>query len=307
MTVANFIPELWAKTFLDRLKKEQVYGNVVNRDYEGIIKNLGDTVRVNSVSPVTISNYTRNTINLTPEVINGAGQPMTIDQANYFYFAIDDVDKAQAQGGIMESAMDEASYGIRDATDQFLASTIAGAIAQANVLEDSGGTDTSTTNPITIGTGAGDADAYETLVDLGTRLNLANVPSGNRWCVVDPNFVGMLFRDPRFTSFATSDSLAAIKAGSSAGGSGGMLPSIFRTLLGMDIYVSNNVPTTGTPTVYTILAGYKGAVSYAEQIAEGQPEAFRLQTGFADAVRGLHLYGAHVFRPSALAAVYVTY
>lgn len=305
MSVDNFIPTLWSTKFIDRLKKEHVYANCVNRDYEGEIKNFGDTIRVNTVGPVTISAYTKNTINLTPEVIQGAGQPMTIDQADYFYFAIDDVDKAQTNGAVMEGAMEESAYGMRDTTDSFLATTIAASIATANILEVTGGSDSSTTNPIYVGTGAGDENAFDLLVKITTRLNIANVPSGNRWCVIDPTFVEKLLLDPRFTSFATQMSSDVIKAGSSAGGMGGMLPSIFKVLTGMDIYVSNNVPNTSS--VYTILAGYKGAVSYAEQIAEGNPEAFRLQTGFADAVRGLHLYGAKVFRPSALAAAYVQY
>lgn len=305
MSVENFVPVVWADKFLERLKKDHVYANCVNRDYEGTIKNFGDTVRVNTIGPVTISNYTKNTINLTPETLDGAGEPMTIDQAKYFYFSLDDVDKAQTKGSVMEEAMSEAAYGMKDVTDSYLASLIAGSVSTANVIEVPGGDDSSTSNPILLGTGAGDVDAYELLVDLGTRLNEASVPGNSRWCVIDPKFVGLLLKDPRFTSFATAMAQTIIKEGSSAGGEGGRLPSIFKVLTGLDIMVSNNVPTTGS--VKTILAGYKGAVSYAEQIAEGQPEAFRLQTGFADAVRGLHLYGGKVFRPSGLAAAYVQY
>lgn len=304
MTVDNFIPELWSAKYLTRLRKEMVYGMCVNRDYEGEIKKHGDTVRVNTVGPVTISSYTKNTINLTPEVINGAGESMVIDQADYFYFAIDDVDGAQTQSGVMEEAMSEAAYGMRDEIDQFLASLLAAGVAPANTIE-VGGSDTSTSNPLLVGTGAGDADAYEVLVELGTVLNKANVPSGGRWCVVDPDFVACLLKDPRFSSFATALSQSIMAAGTSAGPENGNLPSFFKSLLGFDLKVSNNVPTSGS--VKTILAGYKGAASFAEQIASGSPEAFRLQTGFADAVRGLQLYGGKVFRPSGLARVYVQY
>lgn len=305
MSVENFIPVLWADAFLDRLKEEHVYANCVNRDYEGVIKKFGDTVRVNTMGPVTISNYTKNTINLTPEVLDGASEAMIIDQAKYFYFALDDVDAAQAKGELKTAAMDEAAYGMRDVTDTFLADLIAASVATANIIEVPGGDNSSTSNPILLGTGAGDVDAYELLVDIGTRMNEANVPSGDRWCVVNPKFVALLLKDARFTSFATAMSQSILKEGSSAGPSGGRLPGMFKILTGMDIMVSNSVPVSGS--VYTILAGYKGAVSYAEQIAEGQPEAFRLQTGFADAVRGLHLYGGKVFRPSALVAAYVQF
>ena len=40
------------------------------------------------------------------------------------------------------------------------------------------------------------------------------------------------------------------------------------------------------------------ATSYAEQI--NSVEAFRMEKRFADALKGLHLYGAKVVRPEAL-------
>lgn len=304
MTVDSFIPTLWSEKFIKALDKAHVYANAVNRDYEGEIKAYGDTVRVNTVGPVTIADYTKNVLNLTPELIQGTGQAMTIDQAKYFYFALDDVDKAQTKGSVMEQAMNRASYGMKDTTDSYLATIIAAGVPSENIV-DSGVTDSSTSNPILLGTGAGDVDAYELLVALGTQMNRANVPGGDRWIVVDPGFVGLLLIDPRFTGYATTQALDVLKSGSNAGPVNGSLNSTLSTLTGFNVMVSNNVPVSGS--VYTILAGYKGAVSYAEQIAEGQPEAFRLQTGFADAVRGLHLYGAKVFEPAGLASAYVQY
>ena len=41
------------------------------------------------------------------------------------------------------------------------------------------------------------------------------------------------------------------------------------------------------------------AMSFGEQIV--QTEALRLQTSFSDAVRGLHVYGAKLVRPDAIA------
>lgn len=306
MSVDAFIPTVWSKKFKDVLDPALVFRNCCNTDYEGEIKQQGDTVRVNTIGPVTISSYTKNTINLTPEVLQGAGQPMQITEADYFYFALDDVDKAQINVGVMEQAMKRASFGMKDQIDEFLAALIAAGVHEDNVLETSGTTSSSATNPIVVGTGAGDVDAYSLLVNLATRLNKANVPSGDRWVVVNPDFVGLLLLDGRFTNFATAGAFETIKAGSSAGGEmGGGLPGVLQTLTGLHMYVSNQVPVSGD--VYTILAGYKGATSFASQIPEGQPEAFRLQTGFADAVRGLQLYGGKVFEPAGLASAYIQY
>ncbi|KKM96183.1 hypothetical protein LCGC14_1180700 [marine sediment metagenome] len=305
MTVNAFKPILWSASILERLQEAHVYGNVVNRDYEGEIKQHGDTVRVNSVGPVTVDDYTINTTNLTPQVLHTAGQPMVIDQIKKFYFAIDDVDKAQIKGGVMDEAMEEAAFALSNTSDDFLATTLAASVATANILE-SGAKDSSTSNPIITGLSSGDAEAYNLLVDLSTRLNKANVKAKDRWIVVDPEFIGLLLKDQKFVGFATSGSADTIKTGApGAGAVGGGLGGMLKTLTGFNVHVSNSVPVSSS--VLTILAGSKMACSFAEQIPEGQPEAYRLQTGFLDAVRGLHVYGAKVFRPAALAAAYVKY
>jgi hypothetical protein len=283
MSVDNFIPTVWAASILDNLNDAHVYANCVNRDYEGDIKGQGDTVRINSIGRVTISNYTKNTWTTTPEVLDGAGQTMTITEAKYFYFGVDDVDKAQTKPSVMAAAMKEAAWGLSDASDAFLATTI-----QAGVPTGTSNTRTAAT----VGQGAGEEDAYEILVDLGVLLDVTNTPKNDRWCVVPPWFIGALLKDPRFVSFGTSENLSRA------------MGAAIKTMSGFDLMVSNNVPTSGTG--YYILAGYKGAVTYAEQIPDGQPEAFRHPDGFVDVVRSLFTYGGKVTRNSNLAQCLVT-
>jgi len=70
---------------------------------------------------------------------------------------------------------------------------------------------------------------------------------------------------------------------------------------GFSVRKSNNAPNgPGAGAGKLILAGYNGAVTYAEQI--NKTEASRKEKGFADIVKGLHLYGAKVIRPKGLAA-----
>ena len=47
------------------LDKRHVYLNLLNRDYEGEIKNFGDTVKVNQIGEVTIKDYEKFTIGCT--------------------------------------------------------------------------------------------------------------------------------------------------------------------------------------------------------------------------------------------------
>jgi hypothetical protein len=70
-------------------------------------------------------------------------------------------------------------------------------------------------------------------------------------------------------------------------------------IAGLNILVSNNVKTTGTsPVVSHMMAGHASALAYAEQIVN--VEGLRLEGSFADAVRGLHLYGAKLLDPARL-------
>src|SRR5690606_41349313 len=71
---------------------------------------------------------------------------------------------------------------------------------------------------------------------------------------------------------------------------------------GFTILESNNVPfVSGDNPNYKVIAGSPIAWSYAEQISK--VEAYRPERRFADAVKGLHLYGAKVVRPTALAVL----
>jgi hypothetical protein len=63
---------------------------------------------------------------------------------------------------------------------------------------------------------------------------------------------------------------------------------------------SNNVPNTSNAK-YRIIAGHRIATTYAEQIVDLQ--TYQPEQLFGDAVKGLHVYGAKVVRPTALACM----
>lgn len=230
---------------------------------------------------MTIGTYTKNTWTITPEVLDGTGQTLLIDTSKYFYFAIDDIDQAQQTPKLMNGYMEEAAWGLAEAADDYLAALIAAGVSTGNQL-----------TAATVGQGAGDRDAFELIVDMGVKLDVSNTPRNGRWLVVPPWYIGELVKDPRFTSFGTSQNLSVAMKG------------MVKEMAGFDLMVSNNVPVTGS--AYTILGGYKGAVTYAESIPKGQPEALRVEGGFADAVKGLHVYGGKVTRPDNIVSCVVT-
>jgi len=277
VSLNNFIPTIWSARILSNLHKQLVFGQpaVINRDYEGEIAAAGDTVRITSIGPVTVGNYSKNSDIGNPEVLDDSQAILTIDQQKYFNFQIDDVDKAQQNPKVMSEAMGEASYALANTADQF----IAGLVTQ---VTETIGTDTAPVTPTTTA-------AYEILVDAGTMLDELNVPEMGRYVIVPPFYEGLMLKDDRFV--AGFDNLQT--ASRVNGGIG--------TAAGFTVMKSNNVATTNGGSTYNIVAGTNISWSFANQLAE--VEAYRPPTRFADALKGLHLYGAKVTRPDKMVVI----
>lgn len=279
MALDNFIPELWSAELLVNLKNALVFGNplVVNRNYEGEVSRFGDTVRINSIGAVAVGNYSKNTNHSGPETLSDSQMVLNIDQAKMFNFQIDDVDRAQQNPKLMSAAMREAAYALANEADDHIATLLNAGTPAGNVLAD-------------VAFDATFEDYYEALVDLGVKLDENNAPAQGRWAIMKPSVVGVLRKDDRFVSFGTEANRAV-----AAGGTG-----VLGTVAGFNILVSNKVPTGdgGNPQ---ILSGHNMAATFADQIES--IEAYRPELRFADAMKGLHVYGSKVIRPELLAKV----
>lgn len=284
MTLSNFIPNVWSARLLETLNKAHVYANLANRDYEGEIAALGDTVKINSIGRVTIGAYTKNTDISAAETLSDAQTTLAIDTAKYFNFQVDDIDKVQTKPKVMDAAMRDAAWGVADAIDTLLAG-LHTATPAANKI----GADGSSAKLGLVLT-AGSA-MYDYLVDLAVILDTNNVPRTGRWVVVPPWAHGVMLKDNRFVN--------ATQMGNDMRASG-----VVGQAAGFSVYMSNNVTDDAqTVKTYRVMAGYTGTISYAEQIVS--VEAYRPQLRFGDAVKGLHLCGYKVVRPAALATLYV--
>lgn len=274
MAISTFIPTIWEARLLAHLDKALVYGNLCNRDYEGDIRNYGDTVKINQIGNVEVKDYTKGTP-ITVDEIDGTPTELHIDQQKYFAFHVDDVDAAQANVNLVDGAMARASYALRDVIDQYIASFHKSAGVKIG----------SSTTPINITT----ADAaYGNLVDLKGALDDANVPSEGRWVVVPSWFYGLMLKDNRFVAAGTTKTDAVLGNG------------YIGSAAGFNIYQSNNVPST-SGAKYKILAGNNTGISFAQQLIK--TEALRESSSFSNLVRGLCVYGAQVVQPNALACL----
>lgn len=277
MAVTSFIPELWNARLLYALEKAHVAANLVNRNYEGEIRQQGDTVHINSIGAVTVDDYTRNTDIDDPEVLTTTDQTLTIDQAKYFNFQIDDVDAAQTAGDLMDTAMQRAAYALNDAADAFLLQTIAAGVDTNNKIGSSAAIALTAEN------------IYENIVALKTKLDKANVPTTGRYIVVPPEIHALLLLDDRF-----------VRASDGGTANDTLLNGEVGRVAGFTVYMSNNVKYTTDH--WEIPASVQTSTTYAEQIVS--TEAYRMEKRFADAVKGLHVYGAKVTDGKQIAVLY---
>lgn len=281
MAISNFIPEIWSALILENLRSSLVYGQpgITNRDYEGDIAAAGDTVHITSFSDPSVRTYTKNT-DITWDLLTDADRTLVVDQSDYFAFTVDDVDRRQALPGFVSKASQGAAYNLAYEFDSYLSGVLYAAV---NGTGNDLGAKTADIS---------DNTAYGILVDLRTTLQRDNVPTQGRWVVVPPEMYAALLQDPRFIDASQSaDAGAALRNG------------FVGRAAGFDVFEANTVPveTTG---VYSVMAGHPIACTVAEQITE--TEAIRLQDQFGDGIRGLHLYGAKVVQPTALALASVT-
>lgn len=281
MAVTTFIPELWSARLLYALEKTHVATNLVNRDYEGQITNVGDTVHINSIGAITVKDYTRNTDMDAPEALTTSDQTLLIDQSKSFNFQVDDIDKTQSPGDLVDAAMGRAAYALADVADAFLLKTIAAGVATGNTIGAASG-------PIALTKD----NVYENIVKLRTKLDKSNVPNQGRTIVVPPEVYALLLMDDRF---AKNEATA---------GQDALLNGMVGRVAGFTVFMSNNVATgTGTDTgktaYFEITAQVSTATTYAEQILK--TEAYRIEKRFADGVKGLHVYGAKVTDGSRIA------
>ena len=292
MSVLNFKPEAWSRVILAAEKKALVFGGpgVVNDDYEGEISGPGTTVHITQFGDPVISAYAPNETIVYQE-LDDAGQELLIDQRFYFGFTIDDVDKRQAAGDMQSYLEDRAAYKLADTADQFIAGLYTG-VAQANILSNGANSSLTVSDelaPALYIPSTNPADFYLLVVlPLKVKLDEAYVPKAGRYLIVPPWAEALLEQTQAFISVATPQQQEVFAEG------------MIGRVAGFDVYISNNSIQFDTANGgWIVQAGHPMAITFAEQIV--QTEALRLQTTFADAVRGLHVYGARLVRPDHIA------
>ena len=279
MSLQNFIPTIWSAKLIEELQKALVYGGCCNRDYEGEIKQAGDRVRIGGLSAVTIRNYTRNTDIEDPEDVIAAAAELVVDQEKYYNFQVDDADAAQAKPTVMSAAMKNAAYELADTIDQYVRDILIAGVSEDNLL---GSDDSDIVPNATAGT-----CVYDYILQMGEKLSDSKAPRQGRWIVIPPWWTTKLLADARFTAAPATSTDALVNG-------------FIGRIGGFNVYESHNVSNTAGDH-YKVLAGTNAACTLAIQI--NKTEGYRPPKRFADAVKGLSIYGAKVTRPACLGLI----
>jgi len=286
----NFIPEIWSGKLIENFYDATVLAAISNTNYEGEIRRMGDTVNIRTTPELTIKDYVKGQT-LSVENPDKPKIQLLIDKGQYFAAIEDDVDKVQSDINLMDTWTKDASERMKIKIDR---EVLAGIVADV-AADNEGATAGRISNNIDLGTTGSPiaitkTNVLEYIVDLGTVLDEANAPEGDRFLVIPAKMAGFIKKSDLKDASLTGDSTSVLR--------NGRLGMIDR----FTVYMSHNLPVASGK--FDIIAGHKMGFTFASQMTE--METIRAESTFGDIVRGLQVYGFKTVKPEALAHGVIT-
>lgn len=266
-TVQHFQQTIWSGAILRALRTITSLRNHCDFMYEKDSKNAKE-VKILSVNRPSIHKYVPGTP-LERESATDSSQLLKLDQAHYFNFEVEDIVKAQSVPGLLEALCDEASIGLAEEGDKYVAAIVKEAV-------DGGEVEASTETTLT------KSNAVETVENGFAYLY------GNNCKVNDTFYLEVapkpftLYRQA-LTELSTNNPEILKK------GAVGKINNAY-------VCIENLLPQSDTAH-YNILRTPK-AIAFAEQI--DKVEKYRPQDAFTDAIKGLYVFGAKIVRPKEI-------
>ena len=286
----NFIPEIWSGKLIENFYDATVLSAISNTDYEGEIKNMGDTVNIRTTPELTIQTYVKGQT-LSVENPDKAKLQLIIDKGEYFAAVEDDVDQVQSDVNMMDQWSKDASERMKIKIDTRVLTDMLTDVHASNKGQTAG----RISGNIDLGV-AGTPEALTTsnvigkIVDMGTVLDEANCPESDRFMVIPAKMGGLIKQSDLKDASITGDGSSPLR--------NGRLGMIDR----FTVYVSHNLYKSGSE--FSVIAGHKMGFTFASQMTN--METIRSETTFGNIIRGLQVYGYKVVKPEALATLVCT-
>ena len=272
----NFIPEVWTASIMENFHNQAVLTGLTNREYEGELKS-GATVHIAGIVDIKVKDYKTGVLpaasgsgkqprTTAPDTVANTGIELNVDQEKSFDFLVDDIDRVQSNKSF-DKYTESAGIGLVEDAEAFL----------TGLLSTQGTAVTGLATPTDW------AGAYKIALELRGKLTDAKVPQAGRVLLVNGKFENCLLSDgSKLTAFDKSNTTE------------GLREAVIGRLLGFDVVVSSWMDNAKPMAIGL----HKPSVAYVSQISK--IESMRAENTFADRVRGLHVYGGKVLRPTAV-------
>jgi hypothetical protein len=287
----NFIPEIWSGKLIENFYDATVLSAISNTDYEGEIRNMGDTVNIRSTPEITIKTYVKGQT-LAVENPDKAKLQLVIDKGEYFACVEDDVDQVQSDIALMDQWSKDASERMKIKIDERVLTDLLPDVSASN----KGSTAGRISGDINLGVAGTpvaitSSNVIDTIINMGTVLDEANAPEQDRFMVIPAKMAGYIKQSDLKDASITGDGSSPLR--------NGRLGMIDRFTL----YVSHNLKKTSGGE-FSVIGGHKMGFTFASQMTN--METIRSETTFGNIIRGLQVYGYKVVKPEALSTAIVT-
>lgn len=286
----NFIPEIWSGKLIENFYDATVLSAISNTDYEGEIRQMGDTVNIRTTPEITIKTYVKGQT-LAVENPDKAKLQLVIDKGEYFACVEDDVDQVQSDIALMDQWSKDASERMKIKIDQRVLTDMLTDVSASNKGQTAG----AISGNIDLGV-AGTPEAItksnviDLLINMGTVLDEANAPEQDRFVIIPAKMAGYIKQSDLKDASITGDGSSPLR--------NGRLGMIDR----FTVFVSHNLYKNGSE--FSVIGGHKMGFTFASQMTN--METIRSETTFGNIIRGLQVYGYKVTKPEALATAVVT-
>ena len=266
-TVTQFQQVIWSKAILKSLRTITSLRNHCDFMYEKDSANAKE-VKILSVNRPSIHKYVPGTA-LERESVQDTAQILKLDQAFYFNFEVEDIVKAQSVPGLLEATCEEASIGLAEEGDKYVAEVVKTAVDGGEV---------EASNEITLTK----SNAVESIENGFAKLYANNCKVSDTFYLEVAPTPFVLYRQA-LTELSTNNPEILKK------GAVGKINNAY-------VCIENLLPSSET-SYYNILRTPK-AIAFAEQI--DKVEKYRPEDAFTDAVKGLYTFGAKIVRPKEI-------
>lgn len=290
----SYIPTLYAPILMAALYSNTCLSEISNTDYEGQIKEYGDTVKIRLTPHLTIRDYDPD-IPLISETPGKISLELKINKGKYYNFDAEYIEVKQSD--IPFVVKFAAAAGI-DMKVEIEKDVFADIYTDADALN-AGDVAGKLSGNVNLGTAASPllvtkSNIVSFIADQKLVLDEQNVQNADRFSIIPAWGENLLIQCDEFSAEKSGDAKSALRVGK------------IGDFSGFSIYKSNTLHTAatddstdGNAKQFDLIAGHKSALTFATQLLV-EEEKIKDKDYFKDYYRGLNVFGYKVVRPVAL-------